>query len=102
MTAHVIFNSYDARNTATHSKIIIKSLIRKKFGFKGIIISDDISMKALKFNIKNNATKALDAGCNLVLHCNANIQQMERLIKVVPNIDTFTYKKTSDFYNFLG
>ena len=102
MTAHVIFNSYDARNTATHSKIIIKSLIRKKFGFKGIIISDDISMKALKFNIKTNATKALDAGCNLVLHCNANIQQMERLIKVVPNIDTFTYKKTSDFYNFLG
>ena len=102
MTAHVIFNSYDNRNTATHSKTIIKSLIRKKLGFKGILISDDIAMEALKFNIITNATKALKAGCNLVLHCNANIRQMERLIKVVPNIDTFTYKKTSDFYKFLG
>ena len=102
MTAHVIFNSYDNRNTATHSKTIIKSLIRKKLGFKGILISDDIAMEALKFNIITNATKALKAGCNLVLHCNANIRQMERLIKVIPNIDTFTYKKTSDFYKFLG
>ena len=101
MTAHVIFKSYDTINTVTHSKVIIKNLIRKDLGFKGILISDDISMKALKFNASVNASKALAAGCNLVLHCNADIRQMERLIKAVPNIDTFTYKKTSDFYKFL-
>ncbi len=102
MTAHIVFNSYDSTNVATFSKNIIKNLIRKKLGFKGILISDDISMKALKYDIETNALKAISAGCNLVLHCNADINEMKRLIKVVPNIDNFTRKKTSDFYKFLG
>ena len=59
-------------------------------------------MKALKYDIETNALKAISAGCNLVLHCNADINEMKRLIKVVPNIDNFTRKKTSDFYKFLG
>ena len=102
MTAHIIFKSYDSKNTVTHSKIIIKDLIRKKLAFNGILISDDISMKALKFNIETNAIKAIEAGCNLVLHCNGNIHEMKKLIKVIPKIDNFTHKKTSDFYKFLG
>ena len=52
MTAHIIYSDYDQLKTATHSKKIIKTVIRKKFGFKGIMISDDISMKALKFGLK--------------------------------------------------
>ena len=102
MTAHIIYKSYDPFFTATHSKIIIKEIIRKNIGFKGIIISDDISMKALKYGLKENATKALNAGCNLVLHCNANINEMKQLAKIIPSIDEFTQKKTSQFYNFLG
>ena len=86
----------------THSKIIIDEVIRKLINFKGIIISDDISMAALKFNLETNATRALDAGCNLVLHCNGNIVEMRKLAKVIPKIDIFTQKKTSQFYNFLG
>jgi len=101
MTAHIIFNAYDLKNTVTHSKIIIKNIIRKKLCFKGILISDDISMKALKYNVEKNAIKAIEAGCNLILHCNGNIREMKRLIKIVPNIDRFTQKKTSDFYKFL-
>ena len=77
-------------------------MIRKHIGFKGILISDDISMKALTYGIKNNAIKALDAGCNIVLHCNGNIVEMNKLAKVIPTIDTFTQKKTSHFYKFLG
>ncbi len=102
MTAHLIYSSYDSIFTATHSKNVIKKVIRKTIGFKGILISDDISMKALKYNLTENATRALDAGCNLVLHCNGNINEMHRLTKVVPLIDTFTQKKTSQFYKFLG
>ena len=45
---------------------------------------------------------ALDAGCNLVLHCNGNINEMQKLAKVIPLIDDFTQKKTSHFYKFLG
>ena len=101
MTAHVVYSSYDSLNAATHSKIIINKVIRKHIGFKGIIISDDISMKALKHGLIKNATKALDAGCNLILHCNGNIKEMRELIKFIPTIDRFTQKKTSLFYNFL-
>ncbi len=102
MTAHLIYEKFDSKNTATHSKIVINKLIRKRIGFKGILISDDISMKALKYNLNENATKALKAGCNLVLHCNGNIKEMIKLSKVIPLIDEFTQKKTSDFYEFLG
>ena len=102
MTAHAIYKSYDPKNVCTHSAIIINNLIRKKIKFQGIIISDDISMKALKFNLVKNTVKALDAGCNLILHCNGNIKEMKLLSKVIPKIDKFTQKKTAQFYKFLG
>jgi len=102
MTAHVIYKTYDPINTATHSKIVINKIIRKYIKFRGVLISDDISMKSLKFSLEENAIKALMSGCNLVLHCNGNIKEMIRVAKVVPKIDKFTEKKTSDFYNFLG
>ena len=102
ITAHVIYSIYDPFYTATHSKIVVNDVIRKHIGFKGILISDDISMKALKYGLKDNAIKALDAGCNLILHCNGNIKEMTKLIKIIPTIDKFTQKKTSHFYNFLG
>jgi len=102
MTAHALYQDYDPIYSATHSKIVINKVIRNKIGFKGILISDDISMKALKYDLKNNAVRALDAGCNLILHCNAKISEMSKLIKILPTIDRFTQKKTSQFYNFLG
>ena len=102
MTAHIIYKAYDPNFTATHSKIIVRKVIRKIIGFKGILISDDISMKSLKYGLTNNALMALDAGCNIILHCNGNINEMWKLSKVIPNIDIFTQKKTSQFYKFLG
>ena len=76
-------------------------MIRKKIGFKGILISDDISMKALRYDIKTNAKKSLEAGCNIVLYCAGNTTDNFKLIKSLPYIDKFTAKKTSEFYNFL-
>ena len=102
MTAHVVYSVYDPDNTATHSKIIIDKIVRNHINFKGLLISDDISMKSLKYGLEKNATKALLAGCNLVLHCNGNIGEMSKLAKVIPKIDSFTKKKTSHFYKFLG
>ncbi len=102
MTAHIIYSDYDPLYSATHSKIIINDVIRKEIGFKGILISDDISMKALKYGLENNTIMALNAGCNIVLHCNGNINEMHKISKIVPLIDKFTEKKTSHFYKFLG
>ncbi len=101
MTAHVIYKKYDSQYTATHSSTIIKKIIRNHIKFKGILISDDISMKSLKFSLTENATKALKAGCNLILHCNGKLNEMKIISKVVPKIDKFIQKKTSDFYDFL-
>ena len=102
MTSHAIYSAYDINNTATHSKIVINKVIRNHIKFRGILISDDISMKSLKYDLEKNALKALEAGCNLVLHCNGNIREMQRLAKVIPKINKFTQKKTSQFYKFLG
>ena len=79
---------------------IIKHIIRKRIKFKGILISDDISMKALKFDLITNAKKSLEAGCNLVLYCAGNIKDNFKLIKSVPYIDKFTSKKHQKFIEF--
>ena len=71
----------------------------KKLKYKNIIISDDISMKALKNSIKINTLKAFAAGCNLILHCNANYAEMRTVAENSPMIDNFIIQKTSQFYH---
>jgi len=101
MTGHIIFNKIDSQNTVTHSKKMIK-LIRNKIGFKNIIISDDLSMKSLKGSISENTIKTFNSGCNLVLHCNGDLKEMEIVGKNSPLINKFILKKTSQFYKILG
>ena len=101
MSAHIIYQHIDPNFTATHSRIIIEDIIRKKIGFKGILISDDICMKSLRYGLKENAFRALDSGCNLILHCNSKIEEIHELLKIVPRIDKFTSIKTSQFNKFL-
>ena len=101
MTAHILYKKIDDKNVSTFSKKIINQIIRKKIRYKGIIMSDDISMKALKYDLLTNARKSLEAGCNLVLYCAGNINDNFRLIKSIPFIDKFTSKKTSEIYKFL-
>ena len=102
MTAHVLYSKIDKKNVATLSNKIIKEVIRKNIKFKGILISDDISMKALKYDLVTNAIKSLEAGCNLVLYCAGKTNDNYKLLKSLPYIDKFTSKKTSEFYKFLG
>ena len=101
MTAHIIFNKIDNQNTVTQSKKLIK-LIRQKIGFKNILISDDLSMKSLKGSLEKNTIKTFKAGCNIVLHCNGNFNEMEIVGKNSPLIDKFIFKKTSQFYEILS
>ena len=100
MTGHLIFNKIDKKNTVTHSKKIIQ-IIRKKIGFKNVLISDDLSMKSLKYNLGLNTIKTFKAGCNLSLHCNGNLKEMEIVAKNSPVVDNFIIKKTSQFYKIL-
>ncbi len=101
MTAHIIFNQIDNKNTVTHSKDLIK-LIRNKIGFKNILISDDLSMKSLKGSLQENTIKTFKAGCNIALHCNGNFNEMEIVGKNSPLINRFILEKTSQFYKILS
>ena len=101
MTAHVIYQKIDNINPATHSKKLI-NIIRKKIGFKKILISDDLSMKSLKNDIKTNTIKTFSAGCNLALHCNGKLSEMKIVGDNSPKVSNFISKKTSLFYKILS
>ena len=101
MTAHIIYKKIDPLNTATHSKKII-NIIRKKIGFKNVLISDDLSMKSLKYDLITNTIKSFEAGCNLALHCNGNFNEMKVVAENSPLVNNFIIKKTSLFYKNLS
>ncbi|MDC3206042.1 glycoside hydrolase family 3 protein [Candidatus Pelagibacter sp.] len=101
MTAHIIYKKIDSVNTATHSKKII-NIIRKKIGFKNVLISDDLSMKSLKYDLSTNTIKSFEAGCNLALHCNGNFNEMKVVAENSPLVNNFIIKKTSLFYKNLS
>ena len=100
MTGHLIFNQIDKDNTVTHSRKMI-DIIRKKVGFRNLLISDDLSMKSLKKGLKINTIDTFKAGCNLALHCNGKLKEMEIVGKNSPLVSKFILKKTSQFYNIL-
>ena len=100
MTAHVVYKDIDKSNTATHSKKMI-ALIRNKIGFKNILISDDLSMKSLKKDLKYNTLKTFSSGCNIALHCNGNIKEMVTVASNSPLVNKFIIQKTSEFYKIL-
>lgn len=101
MTGHLIYSKLDPDNSVTHSQKVIK-IIRKKIGFNNLIISDDISMKALKYSISENTKKAFTAGCNLVLHCNGKLKEMVKVAENSPYINNFIIKKTSEFKDIIS
>ena len=101
MTAHIIYQNIDKVNTATHSKKIIR-LIRNNIKFRNILMSDDISMKSLKYSIKKNTERAFSAGCDLVLHCNGDYQEMLIVANNSPLISKFIIKKTSQFHKIIS
>jgi beta-N-acetylhexosaminidase len=79
MTAHIIYTAIDPINPATQSAIVIKDIIRDHIGFQGLLISDDLSMKALSGTMGEKTRKSLDAGCDVVLHCNGILHEMREV-----------------------
>ena len=76
MTAHVIFDAWDADQCATLSSSVIDQVIRKKIGFDGLLMSDDLDMKALSGEIGELAAASQRAGCDVVLNCWAKMTDM--------------------------
>jgi beta-N-acetylhexosaminidase len=80
MTAHIVYTAIDPDAPATFSPAVIDGVIRDHIGFDGVLISDDISMGALKGSLGERTRRALDAGCDLALHCNGLLAEMEEVV----------------------
>jgi beta-N-acetylhexosaminidase len=86
MTAHVIFTAYDSKAPATTSKTVIDEVIRGQMGFDGLLMCDDLSMKALSGDFSARRDQALAGGCDVVLHCNGLIDEMTPIAEGCPPI----------------
>lgn len=80
MTAHVVYAAVDAAAPATTSAKVIDRIIRGAIGFDGLLMSDDLSMKALAGDFADRARASLAAGCDLVLHCNGDMDEMRAVL----------------------
>lgn len=79
MTAHVIYTAMDKVHPATLSKKIIKTIIRQNIGFRGLLMTDDLSMRALSGSLPEKCASALAAGCDMLLHCNGKLDEMREV-----------------------
>jgi beta-N-acetylhexosaminidase len=80
MTAHVIYAGVDRERPATTSKTIHRKVIRQAIGFGGLVMTDDLSMQALRGGFRERAEAAIDAGCDVVLHCNGDMAEMKAVV----------------------
>lgn len=87
MTAHVVYASIDPDEPATTSSKVISEVIRGAIGFDGLLMSDDLSMQALTGSLRERAERALAAGCDLALHCNGRLGEMQLVASGVPVLE---------------
>ena len=86
MTAHVVFSALDPVHPATTSATIIEQVIRREIGFRGLLMSDDVSMNALSGSIAERTGAIFLAGCDVVLHCNGKLDEMREVAAEAPEL----------------
>src|ERR1700687_522725 len=86
MTAHLMLSAIDPVAPATTSVTMVQDVIRGFIGFQGLLMSDDVSMKALSGSIAERSRAALGAGCDLVLHCNGDMAEMAAVAAQAPEL----------------
>jgi beta-N-acetylhexosaminidase len=98
MTAHIIYEAWDAARPATCSPLVIHQILRGEIGFQGLLMSDDLDMKALQFalngGLQQRAEAALKAGCDVVLQCSGVLADMEDVAKGCRGLDGLCLVRT--------
>lgn len=92
MTAHVVYDDLDPDAPATQSSHMIQ-LIRDEIGFGGLLMTDDLSMQALDGPISLRARRARAAGCDLMLHCNGNLDEMAEVVEATGPLSEAAQKR---------
>ena len=86
MTSHIVYRAWDDERPATLSPIVIEEVIRGRIGFDGLLMTDDIDMKALSGTPADKAAGAIAAGCDVVLDCWARMDEMQAIAAALPDI----------------
>jgi beta-N-acetylhexosaminidase len=86
MTAHVVFSEIDSVAPATHSVTMVREVIRGSIGFRGLLMTDDLSMGALSGSLAERSRAAYAAGCDIVLHCNGQLDEMQSVASEAPQL----------------
>ena len=87
MTAHVLLPCYDEQRPASVSPVIMGEVIRDLIGLEGLVMSDDIGMKALGGPFADRARAVIEAGCDVALHCSGDLAEMVEVARAVPPLD---------------
>jgi beta-N-acetylhexosaminidase len=95
MTAHVVFRAIDAHEPASTSAIVTREIIRGEIGFDGLLMSDDLSMKALSGDMRTRAQRVIAAGSDVALHCNGDLSEMQAAAAGVPELAGRALKRFS-------
>lgn len=107
MTAHIAFEAYDRDHPVTLSKTVISDVIRNRIGFDGLLMSDDLGMKALGGSLTERAQGAIAAGCDIALHCSGFVKdpamihaEMRSVAEVVPLLEGAALARAKHAENF--
>ena len=84
MTAHIVYSKIDPQAPATLSPTVVREIIRGRIGFEGVLLTDDLSMKALTGSYSERCERALAAGCDVILHCNGDMAEMTEVAAATP------------------
>lgn len=80
MTAHVVYEAFDSRFPATVSRTVINDVLRDEIGFEGLIMTDDLNMQALGGPVEDKFSRAIEAGCDIGLHCSGDYAEMKAMV----------------------
>ena len=86
MTGHVVYDVWDAKRPATTSPVVIEEIIRGRIGFDGLLMSDDLDMKALTGDVPSRAAECIAAGCDIALNCWSRFDEMLAISEILPEI----------------
>ncbi len=90
MTGHIRFTAWDADHPATQSPFVVAEIIRKRIGFSGLLLTDDLDMQALSGSVPERAERAIAAGCDIALNCWAKIDDMTGICERLPGMSEAT------------
>lgn len=102
MTAHVVYSAIDPTGPATTSRKVVQEIIRQAIGFDGLLMSDDLSMKALSGSFAERTRAVFAAGVDMALHCNGNLEEAVPVAEASPRLDGKAAERAAKALNRLN